>query len=72
MREKLTGHGTVDSPERVTALAVAVASADRPSATLEKLAGQVLGGAKVEVVLKDLLSDGKGSTDSAKSKKASR
>lgn len=47
------------SSDRVTALAVAVASSDDPTATLEKVCGSVLGGIDVFVALKDLLDGGK-------------
>lgn len=55
--------GSVLSPERLTALAVAVASAEDPLATLEKLCVSVLDGVDVGVVLKELLDDRKGKGD---------
>ncbi|CAN0048775.1 unnamed protein product [Ectocarpus sp. 12 AP-2014] len=51
--------GVLEDPERLVALAVAVASADEPSVTLETLCRSVLDGVDVGVALKDLLDEGK-------------
>lgn len=70
MRAKLVGSRVKDSPRRVTALAVALASADDATATLDKVTRQVLDGMKVEDVLEELSNDGKGvANDTLKGKK---
>ncbi|CAM9357852.1 unnamed protein product [Ectocarpus sp. 13 AM-2016] len=51
--------GVLEDPERLAALAIAVASADEPSVTLETLCRSVLDGVDVGVALKDLLDEGK-------------
>ncbi|CAM9170898.1 unnamed protein product, partial [Ectocarpus fasciculatus] len=51
--------GVLEDPERVAALAVAVASADEPLATLETLCRSVMDGVDVGVALKDLLDERK-------------
>lgn len=72
MRETLKGHPAADSHERVTALAVAVASAEEPASVLDKLTRQVLDGMKVEDALEELSSRGKKSVDSVKAGRRSR
>lgn len=51
--------GVLDDPDRLAALAVAVASSEEPLETLETLCQAVLDGVDVEAALRSLLDKGK-------------
>ncbi len=51
--------GVLDDPDRLAALAVAVASSEEPLETLETLCQAVLDGVDVEAALRGLLDKGK-------------